>query len=55
MINVFGKPIRLYTSSVSKNGTIAKYIKDLEIPSDIEIVPIQINIRKQKVAIVAIV
>ena len=53
MINVFRKAITLYTSSVSKNGIIAKYI-DLKIPSDIEIVPIEINIRKLKVAIVAI-
>ena len=31
-----------------KNGIIAKRLKDLEIPSDIKIVPIEIYIRKQK-------
>ena len=47
--------IRLDVSSVSgaipvyiKNGIIAKHVMDLDTPSDIEIVPIEINIRKQK-------
>ena len=55
MINGFGQPIRLYISSVSggilvyiENAIIAKHLMDLEIPSDFEIVPIEINIRKQK-------
>ena len=53
MLNGFGKPIRLNVSSNSggllvyiRNGIISKQLKDLEIPSDIEIVPIEINIRK---------
>ena len=55
MINGFGKPIRLDVSSNSggllvyvRNGIISKQLKDLEIPSDIEIVSIEINIRKQR-------
>ena len=55
MINGFGKPIRLDVSSNSggllvyiRNGIISKQLKDLEIPNDIEVVPIEINIRKQK-------
>ena len=53
-INGFGKPIRLDVSSNSggllvyiRNGIISKQLKDLGIPSDIEIVPIESNIRKQ--------
>ena len=55
MINGFRQPIRLDVSSNSggllvyiRNGIISKQFKDLEIPSDIEIVPVEINIRKQK-------
>ena len=54
-INGFGKPIRLDVSSNSggllvyiRNGIISKQLKDLGIPNDIEIVPIEINIRKEK-------
>ena len=55
MINGFGQPVRLDVSSVSggilvyiENEIIAKLLKDLEIPRDIEIVPKDINIWKQK-------
>ena len=34
--------------SYIKNGITAKHLKDFKIPSDIQIIPIEINIRKQK-------
>ena len=54
MINGFVQAIRLDVSSNNggflvyiRNGMISKQLKDLEMPSDIEIVPLKINIRKQ--------
>ena len=48
MMNGFRQPIRLDVSSNSggllvyiRNGIISKQLKDLETPSDIEIVPVE--------------
>ena len=53
MVNGFNQPIRLDISSVGgglqiKNGLISKQLKDLEVTSDIEIIPMEIKTPKQK-------